>query len=352
MNRFSSRHALAFGTLAVCALSVGLGISTEACSSSSPPAATNSDSGAGGVNAQCANPTLTVLFNPGYSAYIPNSMHTFQIPLGVQDVPASASADVTWVADTSKVSFTAGAIAGVPFAAAMFQTQGSGDVPIVAKYNGACGVTTLHITLAQEADWTIGNERYNNGTLLMRTTNGGLRMAVAQDGGNQASCSNCHGLTAMAANYTTVEHTPQQTGGFSDAELAAIFQQGVVPAGGYFDPSVICGTGPRCTVESAQMTWYQFHQWNVTPEQATGLVVYLRSLTPSAQTGVPSVQPRMPRMPREAGMPETGTTVVGPDADTDSAATVDGPATDDAPVATPDSASDAPTTPIGDAGGG
>ncbi len=352
MKRFSSRHALAFGTLGVCAVSVGLGLSNQACSSSSSA----TDAGAA-VASACANPTLAVAFNPGYSAYIPSSVHTFQIPLGVQGVPASESANVTWVADTTKVSVTPGLIASVPYAAAMFQTQAAGDVPIVVKYKGECGTTMLHITAATDQDWMIGNERYNNGTLLMRTTNGGLLRAVAQEGGTQAACTNCHGTQAMNANYSTVEHTPQQTGGFSDDELAAIFQQGVVPPGGYFDPVVICGTGRNCTVEAAQMRWYTFHQWDVSTDQAKGLVVYLRSLTPSAQTGVPSVQPRMPRMPQEAGMPaESGTTPL-PDADTSEAATsagdssfgdapspdapaIDAPVTD-APAVSTDSASDA-----------
>jgi hypothetical protein len=73
--------------------------------------------------------------------------------------------------------------------------------------------------------------------------------------------------------YKTVQHTPEQTGGFSDADLIGIFQNGTVPMGGYFDATI---------VPYAQ--WQGFHKWDVgdTPQN---MVVYLRSLTPAAQTG-------------------------------------------------------------------
>ena len=327
MNRFSSRHALAFGTLAVCALSVGLGISTEACSSSSTPAATNGDSGTGNAKGLCANPTLTVAFNPGYSAYIPASMHAFQIPLGVKELPTTAA--VTWTAsDTGKVAFSNGTVdfgKDTPIANTMVTTQGAGDVTIVATSGGQCGSTTLHITAATDDDWTIGSERYNNGTLLMRTTNRGLTTAVAQDGGTQVQCTSCHGPTATASTFTTVEHTPEQTGGFSDEELTGIFEMATIPVGGYFDPSVICGMARNCTATRAQQTYATFHAWNVTPDQAKGLVVYLRSLTPAPQTGVANFMPRVRPDAGMAGMPDTGAIVPAPDADTGEAATIDAP---------------------------
>jgi hypothetical protein len=70
-----------------------------------------------------------------------------------------------------------------------------------------------------------------------------------------------------------VQHTPEQTGGFSDDDLINIFQNGVVPKGGYFDDTIV-----------SYAMWQSFHKWNVgdTPQN---MVVYLRSLTPAAQTG-------------------------------------------------------------------
>ncbi len=66
------------------------------------------------------------------------------------------------------------------------------------------------------------------------------------DGGT--ACTNCHGPTATNGPFKTVSHTPEQTGGFSDTDLANIILNGEVPDGGYFDPTVLvpsCDGGPR-----------------------------------------------------------------------------------------------------------
>ena len=52
-------------------------------------------------------------------------------------------------------------------------------------------------------------------------------------------------------------------------------RHGTVPDGGYYDPSII-----------PYMFWQFFHKWSdLTPDQQTGIVVYLRSLKPKAQSG-------------------------------------------------------------------
>jgi hypothetical protein len=147
-------------------------------------------------------------------------------------------------------------------------------VDIIAQYAQQCGMTTLHIAAATDADWKIGNERYNNGTIIMKTGSGDLVRAVDQDGGIDARCTNCHGITATNATYATVDHTPQQTGGYSDTELIGIFTRALVPAGGYFDESIV-----------PLARWTEFHQWNMTADQEKGIVVYLRALTPAPQQG-------------------------------------------------------------------
>ena len=43
----------------------------------------------------------------------------------------------------------------------------------------------------------------------------------------------------VVSPYKTVQHTPEQTGGFSDADLIGIFQMGVVPKAARFDTTIV-----------------------------------------------------------------------------------------------------------------
>jgi hypothetical protein len=74
--------------------------------------------------------------------------------------------------------------------------------------------------------------------------------------------------------FNDIAHTPEQTGGFSDTQLLGIVQNGVVPDGGYFDKSIV-----------SYSQWNSFHQWNLTSSEQTGIILYLRSLVPTAQMG-------------------------------------------------------------------
>src|SRR5205823_3761794 len=101
----------------------------------------------------------------------------------------------------------------------------------------------------------------------------------------ELACTNCHGdNTNSNARYKDVQHTPEQTGGFSDDQLVPIFSMGQVPDGGYFDPDIIC-PNTRCTPDQAYARWQSFHTWDMTDAEKKGIIVYLRSLTPAAQTG-------------------------------------------------------------------
>jgi hypothetical protein len=218
------------------------------------------------VNGQCAQKSLTILFSPMYSAFAPN--HTFSVPAVVNGLDPSAT--ITFSAsDPSMVDIQQPDDMGV----AMITTRKAGTVNIIASAGGLCGSSTLTITQATEADWTVGSTRYNN----MMAITGGLPRGNRDAGPQDYACTNCHGDTATAstAPFKTVSHTPQQTGGFSDDDLINIFEHGMVPKGGYFDDSII-----------NQNAWSNFHRWAVTDEEAKGLVVYLRSLAPAAQAGM------------------------------------------------------------------
>jgi hypothetical protein len=232
----------------------------------------------------CPKSALTILFSPMYSAY--DGTHTFQVPAVVNGLdPTQIS--ITWSAsDPSMVKLETDPTTG----GVMITTRKAGKVSIIATAGSLCGSSLLTITSATPQDWTDGSMRYNNGVVINRLPRTGGRPAgtggasgagaggAAATGGAggasaaQAACTNCHGDAAMGP-YKTVQHTPEQTGGFSDADLINIFQNGMVPTGGYFDATIV-----------SYADWQLFHKWDVgdTPQN---IVVYLRSLTPAAQTG-------------------------------------------------------------------
>ena len=226
------------------------------------------DAGAVTTMGSCPKGALTILFNPMYSAY--DGVHMFQLPAVVSGLDP-AQVDIEWSAsDPSMVALEPDPTTG----GVMITMQKAGNVSIIASAGSLCGIAPLSITDATPDDWMAGSDRYNNGVVLTRlpVMGGRPRPDAGTDGGVQAKCTDCHGDTA-AGPFKTVQHTPEQTGGFSDDDLMNIFQNGIVPKGGYFDTSIV-----------SYAVWQGFHKWDV-GDSEKGLVVYLRSLTPAAQTG-------------------------------------------------------------------
>jgi hypothetical protein len=258
-----------------------LGLLAAAGCGSSSPAATNGTPGNGTpAVGSCANNQLVFLFDALYSAN-DGGAHKYQIPEALEGFNTAANAAaVTWSAsDPSMVDLTPGWSDKNGVTGVLIQTRKSGTVNIVASVGGLCGSVPLTITAADPNDWMIGSVRYNTGVTLTRMgggggPGGGLRPAT--DAGTPAACNSCHGDVATASLYRTVQHTPEQIGGFTDAELINIFRNAMFPSPDDFDT----------TVQGLNLqTWTIFHHWSATDEEAKGLTVYLRSLTPSAQTG-------------------------------------------------------------------
>lgn len=285
------------------ALALGSALLSGACGSKADSGSPASASGAGDTSSgggssgadssssdaptACPKSALNILFSPMYSAF--DGVHTFQIPAVVNGLDASQTS-INWSAsDPSMVKLETDPTTG----GVMITMQKAGKVTIIASAGGLCGSSLLTITAATPQDWTDGSMRYNNGVVINRIprTGGGMRPGAGGAGGaggasaaatggtgggtgaNQAACTNCHGDTASGP-FKTVQHTPEQTGGFSDAELIGIFQNATVPMGGYFDASIV-----------SYVEWQSFHKWDVGDTPQT-MVVYLRSLTPAAQTGM------------------------------------------------------------------
>jgi hypothetical protein len=301
MKRLSVRSAVAIGflvsgaSMGAMALSCSSSTTTNGGTSSGGPGGGGGDSGGtGDGSAACSSNTLQVLFSPMYSAY--DGTHEFQLPAILNGVTAGTQA--TWTAsDPTMVKIDADPTTG----GVMLTMQKAGTVTITAAVaGGSCGASTLTITEAAPGDYDVGSARYNNGVIL-RIPDGGGR-PPPQDGGvpegggfdasalKQLECTNCHGPTANGP-FNDVAHTPEQTGGFSDQELIDIFTKGQVPDGGYFDDQIV-----------SYARWQRFHQWDMTPEEAKGLVIYLRGITPAPQNGTSNFGGRRDggRPPRDA----------------------------------------------------
>jgi hypothetical protein len=255
---------------------VACGAASAACSSSSsPPSEGTSPDGSLGAGTTssvvlpvCDGGGLTVAFNPMYSAF--DGVHMFQIPA----VVAGSNGNVVWSADSTYVGMTADSERPNEV---LLTTLAAGDTTLVVQsVDGTkCGTATLHIEQSTPQNWMIGEARYNNGeSLVLNGAAGGTGSPLEQGQGGPA-CTSCHGVTATGGPFTDVSHTPEQTGGFSDAQILNIILHGEFPDGGYFDPSIVSYTA-----------WHSFHQWDdIMPGQQLGIITYLRSLPPAPQKG-------------------------------------------------------------------
>jgi hypothetical protein len=206
-----------------------------------------------------------------YSAF--DGEHKFVVPAtveGVKKIKWSASdpsmVDLEPSADGSTVNII---------------MRKAGTVKIVAKAGSLTGEVPLTITKATAQEWEEGSQRYNNGVVIRRGPPGPGAGGPPADGGapgitKTAACTNCHN---SGGGGSDVEHTPMQTGGYSDDDLINIFANGKKPAG----------------VEQRLMPadrWSKIHQWEMSAEEKKGIIVYLRSLTPKSQGALDFGGPR------------------------------------------------------------
>ncbi len=198
-----------------------------------------------------------MMFSPMYSAY-DGGEHTFKVPAIVNGYTG-----VTWSAeDPSMVDLVQTGENSV-----MITTRAAGSTRIIARAGGLSGSAMIHITEANPADWVLGEQRYNNGVPLpdfsaMQAAGAGIMIP------DDLSCRNCHG---GGADALSVEHTPQQTGGYSDEELIAIFTMGQKP------PTAGWRSGIPMFI------YTMLHTWSATEEEKRGIIAYLRSMEPMSQ---------------------------------------------------------------------
>jgi hypothetical protein len=220
---------------------------------------------AGCLNNSSYSQTLNVDFSPMYSGY--DGVHTFQVPATIANAAVTGVSNVSWSASDKSVVDLAPAGDGV---GVMITTKKAGQVTITATTANAIGKSLLTIAAYTPQQWAAGQARYMSGA-----TSAPHPGADGGAGGGDVSCLSCHDPAAAASMATdsgrTVEHTPQQTGGFNDQQLKAIYMNGALPA------------SDANPLHISPMRFMSFHQWSATDVEADGLVVFLRSLTPKSQ---------------------------------------------------------------------
>ncbi len=284
------RPRFGVGVVGAALLGVSGGFAALVACSSTPTGGgfTGNDGGPGGgdsASGACTQSSaLQIHFAPMYSAFVTDSTaQTFQVPA----VVTGGTGTATWSAsDPAAVTFAADPTSGGTI---MTVKSAAPSVTITAQVGSACTSTTLNVTSAVEADWAAGNARYNNGVPLypgcidqkvapLLLDSGidvpGPPEAGCPDAG--PACTGCHGSNPTGGFFTGVQHTPEQTAGFTDDQLIDIFVRGIVVDGGPFEDSLV-----------PYEYWTLFHTWSdiSTPEQQKGMVVYLRSLTPAVEQG-------------------------------------------------------------------
>lgn len=201
---------------------------------------------------------LKIVFSPMYSGY-DGGEHNFKVPaivVGIEGVHWSAS-DVSMV-DMEEDPVTGGV---------MISTRKAGMVKIIARSSDGelSGSSDLTITEYDPQVCASGESRYNNS---INIDAGMMNLPGIGEVPENASCANCHGEGAM---FLDVQHTPEQTGGYSDMDLINIFTKGYKPNGSIMHTMI------------PPQIYQQFHTWEASEEEKKGLVCWLRQFDPKPQ---------------------------------------------------------------------
>ena len=203
-------------------------LAMASCSDSATPAGTGSTA------------PLVVLFPVAYSAF--DGKNSYKLPAMVDGLTAG----IAWTASDPKLVDLA------PLADGQVQVtmKAAGSVKIIATAGARTGATKLTILEHTPEEYKAGLDRYTKGS------------GAGNTGAGQP-CANCHGETG-------IQHSPQQTGGFTEDELRDIIRAGKLPQ------AIVDKYGEN-------EMWHQLHQWSGSESEITGLVVFLRSLAPKSQ---------------------------------------------------------------------
>ena len=221
---------------------------------------------------------LTIIFPTAYSAY--DGVHNFQVPAHVDGATVELSG---WQAIPSD-AVTFDPDPDVDGGVLITVNKAVAQITIAASAGPIGGTSALFITEGTPEQWEAGSKRYANGVELNIPDTVDLEqfqmMLLDPNWSPPApppnlACNNCH---STGAKYFEVQHTPTQAARFSDDDLKSILTTGKKPEGVGFRvlPDMIFGM-------TAEEMYAQFHKWEASDDEIKGLIIYLRSLTPTGQ---------------------------------------------------------------------
>lgn len=221
---------------------------------------------------------LTIIFPTAYSAY--DGVHVFQVPAHVDGATVELSG---WQAIPSD-SVTFDPDPDVEGGVLITVNKAEPQITIAASAGPIGGTAALFVTEGTPEQWEMGSARYSNGVELNIPDTVDLEQFqmmlldpnwMPPPPPPNLACNNCH---STGAKYFEVQHTPTQAARFSDDDLKTILTMGKKPEGVGFRvlPDMIFGM-------TAEEMYAQFHKWEATDDEIKGLIIYLRSLTPTGQ---------------------------------------------------------------------
>lgn len=211
---------------------------------------------------------LEIVFPTMYSGY--DGQHTFKVPVRVRctSVPLSA-----WKAEpASAVTFDADPDNADGAMITILQPVAS--IRIAAVTGSLGGIAPLSVTIGTPEQYALGETRYNTGADWM------LNILMPSAPPPDTKCTVCHSENSSAG--FDIEHTPTQLARASDASITQIMTTGTKPADVPFRvlPDTITFVG--MTFTNAEL-YEMFHLWEASQDALTGMILYLRALTPRGQ---------------------------------------------------------------------
>ncbi len=170
--------------------------------------------------------------------------HTFQVPFAVYD----AADDLVVTADdpsaievTPKKLVTATTNGGTDNGKYFIVTvKKAGTIGLLAKSGKSTATATINVTTYAPDRWTVGETRYTTGT-----------------GAENPPCTDCH------VNGAAIDHSPAALATATDEKIGVVITTGVSTHG--FPIKINGKIG---------------HSWQVSEDERSGLVTYLRGLEP------------------------------------------------------------------------
>jgi hypothetical protein len=219
---------------------------------------------------------FTIIFPTMYSAH--DGVHTFQVPAHIEGATVELS---DWQAIPSD-AVTFDPDPEVEGGVLITVERAVEQITIAASAGAIGGTAALFVTSGTPEQWATGEARYNNGVDFELPGFEDIDFSMLLDPNwmppsppDDLACNNCH---TTGAKYFEFQHTPTQAARFSDEDLRIILTMGMKPEGvGFRILPEMLGS------QTAAEVYADYHTWTATEEEVEGLIIYLRSLTPTGQ---------------------------------------------------------------------